>query len=133
MAVDSAPAEPESQGLFVSQDPDFNMDREPSQTPETQTRTTRKRKATPRFEDDEEDAMETMAPAAARLKKRRVEEDAARRRRGESTPPPPEPPKPKAPAAIPKPPKTKTKKEQQAELLEQARLRHEKIEVRLGR
>ncbi|TVY86333.1 Nibrin, partial [Lachnellula willkommii] len=78
MAVDSVPAEPEPQGLFVSQDPDFNMDREPSQAPETQTKTSRKRKATPIFEDDEEDTFETMAPAAARLKKRRVEEEVAR-------------------------------------------------------
>ncbi|TVY31654.1 Nibrin, partial [Lachnellula subtilissima] len=115
MAIDSVPAEPESQGLFVSQDPDFNMDREPSQTPETQNKTSRKRKATPVFEDDE-DTFETMAPAAARLKKRRVEEDVARRRRGESIPPPPEPPKRKVKATPPKPIKKKT------------RLRHEKIE-----
>jgi nibrin len=127
MAVDSTSVEPESQGLFVSQDPDFNMDREPSQPPESQTRTTRKRKTTPIFEDDEEDAWETLAPAAARLKKRRLEENEARRRRGESTPPPPEPPKPKAPATPPKQPK-KTKKEKEAELLEQARLRREKAE-----
>lgn len=127
MAIDSVPAQPESQGLFVSQDPDFNMDREPSQTPETQNNTSRKRKATPIFEDDE-DNFETMAPAAARLKKRRIEEEVARRRRGESTPPPPEPPKRKVKATSPKPVKVKTKKEQQAEILEKTRLRHEKIE-----
>ncbi|TVY35295.1 Nibrin [Lachnellula occidentalis] len=128
MVVDSVPAEPESQGLFVSQDPDFNMDREPSQTPETQTKTSRKRKATPILEDDDEETFETMAPAAARLKKRRIEEDVARRGRGESTPLPPKAPKRELKATAPKPVKVKTKKEQQAEILEKARLRHEKIE-----
>lgn len=129
MAVDPIPAESQSQSLFVSQDPDFNVNREPSQPPETQTRSSRKRKATPVDEEDKTDAMDSLAPATARLKKRRIEEEAARRRKGETTPAPPEPTKMKKQVTPPKLVQ-KTKKEKEAELLEQARIRKENTEKR---
>ncbi|KAG9237450.1 hypothetical protein BJ875DRAFT_358732, partial [Amylocarpus encephaloides] len=93
----------ESQSLFVSQqEPDTHMDhmREASEPPRTQTRTGRKRQATPI---DEDEAMDTLAPNAARLKRQRLEAAAARRERGEETPAPPTPqPPPKEKSPSPK-------------------------------
>jgi nijmegen breakage syndrome protein 1 len=87
MAVDSTPAdELQSQGLFVSQDPEprMNLDREESQPAESQ-RGGRKR-STPPMQYEEEDIMEDVAPALLAFKKRKLADDAARRQRGESTP-----------------------------------------------
>lgn len=92
----------------------MDIDRDVSEPPVTQTRTSRKRPA-PIIDDQE--LINTLAPNAARLKKRRLEEAAERRNRGESTPPPrpaPEPPKEKTPEPEPEPktkPKRRTRKE----------------------
>jgi nibrin len=106
----------ESQSLFVSQNTEVDMDREPSQPPETQTRNPRKRPASPIIE-EEEDIMETMAPAAAALKRRRLA-------RGEPTPPPPAPIVKESPA--PAKPTKKVRKE--IDILEIARQKREEAE-----
>jgi nijmegen breakage syndrome protein 1 len=95
-AVDPASAQ-ESQGLFVSQDPEIEVEYNRHQTRETRTRSNRKR-ATPPVEyepekqaevvEEEEDLVDKLAPTAAALKRRRLAEQTARRRRGESSPPP---------------------------------------------
>ncbi|KAF4617093.1 hypothetical protein G7Y89_g15057 [Cudoniella acicularis] len=129
IAVDSTPAV-ESQSLFVSQTENVNMDREISQPPETQTqtRTSRKRRAPPIEEADED-----VAPTAAALKRRRLEETAARRQRGESSPPPSEPPPTPAPAVKDEPasakPTRKKKVREEIDLLEAAREQQEKAEA----
>jgi nijmegen breakage syndrome protein 1 len=83
----------ESQSLFVSQNTEVDMDREASQPPETQTRNSRKRPASPIIEEEEEDFMETMAPAAAALKRRRLA-------LGDPTPPPAAPMVKEKPAPV---------------------------------
>ena len=115
MAVDEPAVE--SQSLFVSQNTEVEMDREPSQPLETQSRISRKRPASPIIEEEEEDLMETMAPTTAALKRRRLA-------RGELTPPPPAPVIKEKPA--PAKPAKKAKKE--IDVLEIARQRREKEE-----
>lgn len=122
--VDQPPAEEsQSQGLFVSQDPEMVIDQEEPQPEATQTRSGRKRITPPMdYEEEDEDIMEQLAPAAAALKKRRLADDAERHRRGESTPPAQvieEKP-------IPKPEPPKIKKE--VDILEVARRQREKAE-----
>lgn len=119
--------EPESQGLFVSQDQRMDIDHSEAQQRTTETRSSRKRATPPVQYDEKEEAeefMDQLAPGAAALKKRRVAEQTARRRRGESTPPPAlsviDSPVPESP-----PPK-KVKKE--VDLLEIARHQREKAE-----
>jgi nijmegen breakage syndrome protein 1 len=87
-ALDQAPVE-ESQGLFVSQDPEMDVDHDESHHRRAQTRSSRKRTTPPmQFEEEEEeDFIDKLAPAAAAMKKRRLAEQAERRRRGEATPP----------------------------------------------
>jgi nijmegen breakage syndrome protein 1 len=111
MAVDEPTVE--SQSLFVSQNTEVDVDQETSQPPETQTRSSRKRPASPIIE-EEEDIMEIMAPTTAALKRRRLE-------RGEPTPPPPAPIVEEKPA--PAKPAKKAKKE--IDILEIARQRRE--------
>jgi nibrin len=115
MAVDELAVE--SQSLFVSQNTEADMDRETSQRPETQTRSSRKRPASPIIEEEEEDFMETMAPAAAALKRRRLA-------RGDPTPPPPAPTVKEKP--VPIKPEKKAKKE--IDILEVARQKREEVE-----
>ncbi len=97
----------ESQGLFVTQNPDLEI----SQMPEPDFRTSRKRPASPIIE-EEEDILEEMAPTAAAMKRRRLANDEDRGERGELSLPPP-PPQP-APALVVKeehhPPKSKAKR-----------------------
>jgi nijmegen breakage syndrome protein 1 len=104
----------------------MELDPPHSHEPETQTAGVKRKSPPMNYElsDDEEDAIEQIAPAATALKRRRLAEDAARRRRGESTPPPPE----AKPAVTVKsfPPKKKTRKE--IDILEAARLQREKAE-----
>jgi nijmegen breakage syndrome protein 1 len=114
MVVDQ-PAE--SQSLFVSQNSEMEVEREPSQPAETQTTISRKRLASPIIE-EEEDIMEEMAPAAAALKRRRLA-------RGEPTPLPPPPRVKEKPAAI-QPPAKKVKRE--IDVLEIARQQRERAE-----
>jgi len=109
----------ESQSLFVSQNTEVDMDREPSQPPETQSRTSRKRPASPIIEEEERDIMETMAPTIAALKRRRLA-------REEATPLPPAPTVKEKPAPAPAKPAKKTKKE--IDVLEIARKRREEEE-----
>jgi len=130
MAVDEPVVE--SQSLFVSQNTEVDMDREPSQPPETQSRTSRKRPASPIIEEEEQDILETMAPTTAALKRRRLA-------RGEPTPPPPAP----APVIKEKPapakPAKKVKKEvdvleivrQKREAEEKAKAEREKMQEQL--
>jgi nijmegen breakage syndrome protein 1 len=114
MAVDEPAVE--SQSLFVSQNTEADVDQETSQPPETQTRSSRKRPASPIIE-EEEDIMEIMAPTTAALKRRRLA-------RGEPTPPPPAPIVEEKPApATPAKPAKKAKKE--IDILEIARQRRE--------
>lgn len=86
--------ESQSQSLFVTQDPNMEIHRAPSEQPETQTRSSRKRNSPPvNYEPDEpedilQDTLEDMAPTATKFKKRRLADEAARRKRGESIPPP---------------------------------------------
>jgi len=115
MAVDELAVE--SQSLFVSQNTEADMDRETSQRPETQTQSSRKRPASPIIEEEEEDFMETMAPAAAALKRRRLA-------RGDPTPPPPAPTVKEKP--VPIKPEKKAKKE--IDILEVARQKREEAE-----
>lgn len=77
----------QSQGLFVSQDPDMEIRRDRTSSPTSQLISGRKRAPSPIIEDDE-DLMDQLAPAATALKKRKLADDVARKQRGESTPPP---------------------------------------------
>ncbi|RDL38808.1 uncharacterized protein BP5553_03148 [Venustampulla echinocandica] len=103
MALDPAPAaESQSQGLFVSQDMDVDIERNASPSPPRQTRRSRRGRATP-IEDDE--MLDSMAPAAARFKKLQQAADAARKARGELSPSPPPPTpaeKQRQPSPLPK-------------------------------
>jgi len=120
VTVDPTPAvELQSQGLFVSQDPDMDVDTEP----QNRSRYSRKRSSPPiDFEEEDADTMEQLAPAASRLKKRRLAEDAARRQRGESTPPPVSVKEKPAPKSLPK------KAKEEVDILEVARQKREKAE-----
>lgn len=109
--------------LFVSQSESQHINFE-SQAHQAQSRTSRKRAASPTPEESEEDLMETVAPTAAQLKRRRLEETAARRRRGESTPPHQRViPAPKAASSHMK--LKREKKEVEIDILEVARQRRE--------
>jgi nibrin len=122
MVVDTAQmVESQSQGLFVSQDPDSDVHRELPQPPERPTRSSRKRPAPI----EEEDIMESMAPAAAGLKRRRLAEETARKRRGESTPPPPPVPKEKPLVAT----ESRKKVKPEIDVMEVARQQREKAEA----
>jgi nibrin len=117
MAVDEPAVE--SQSLFVSQNTEVDVDQETSQPPETQTRSSRKRPASPIIE-EEEDIMDIMAPTTAALKRRRLE-------RGEPTPPPPAPIVEAKPAPA-KPAKPAKKAKKEIDILEIARQRREEEE-----
>jgi len=92
--------ETQSQGLFMTQDPNWDISKELSGVLTTVTRSTRSRIPPPVQYDDEneeedENIMDRIAPAATAIKKRKQAEDAAKRQRGESlTPPPPPSPPP---------------------------------------
>ncbi|KUJ18793.1 uncharacterized protein LY89DRAFT_706435 [Mollisia scopiformis] len=100
MPVDSSAAvesQPHSQGLFVTQDPNMEIDREES-PPRSPGK--RKRDPSPIFEDsEEENLLDQLAPAAAAFKKQKLA-------RGESIArpapviPKPEPRKPPAPTKV---------------------------------
>lgn len=102
-AAEPARAE-ESQGLFVSQDQEIQMDHDIPQARGVGTKSGHKRATPPVNYESEEDYIDKLVPTAAALKKRRLGEQAARRRRGEPSPPPesdaenqnPEPEPPKA-------------------------------------
>jgi nijmegen breakage syndrome protein 1 len=138
--VDNPPAvESQSQGLFVTQDPEMEVYRAPSPLLETQTWSSRKRPSPPADYDldSEKDIMEEVAPAATALKKRRLAE---RRERGESTTPPPAPPPEQKPVPKARPVK-KAKKEidvmavarqQREEAEEMARAEREALRESLG-
>jgi nijmegen breakage syndrome protein 1 len=122
--VDQAPVlESQSQGLFVTQDPEMGIDHIESQTETTLHWSSRKRGTPPvDYESEEVDIMERLAPAAAALKKRRLADGVVRLLRGESTPPAPvikERRDPKAP-----PEKAKI----EVDLFELARKKREKAE-----
>lgn len=126
---DAPPAEqPESQSLFVSQNASQEYSYEPSQSTQPPTRSSRKRQLSPVIIEEDEDLMETMAPAAARLKRQRLE-------RGEGTPPPAVPVVLKKsqqkeistkPAPLTTVKRVRKIKEQTPDLLEQSRLDREK-------
>jgi nijmegen breakage syndrome protein 1 len=120
--MDPPPVE-ESQGLFVSQDPEMEVDYPEPEPRKAQTRSSRKRATPPvEYDDEEEDFMDQLAPAAAALKKRRMAEQTERRRRGEVSPPTEtieESPEPSSP------PKTMKK---EIDILELARTQREKAE-----
>lgn len=121
----SQAAESQSQSLFVTQDPQMELDPGPSQQP--QSSINGKRKSPPvnyDLDDEEEDIIEQIAPAATALRRQRLADDAARRRRGESTPPPPVAKKETTQKMLP--PKKKPK--QEVDVLEVARLQREKAE-----
>ncbi|KIN02355.1 hypothetical protein OIDMADRAFT_53864 [Oidiodendron maius Zn] len=85
-AIDQ-PVVEESQGLFVSQDPEMDIVQDEPE-PRARTRSGRKRAVPPvEYEEEEENFMDQLAPAAAALKRRRMAEQTERRRRGEATPP----------------------------------------------
>jgi nijmegen breakage syndrome protein 1 len=119
--VDQAPVlESQSQGLFVTQDPEMGIDHVESQTLHWSSR----KRGTPPvdYESEEVDIMERLAPAAAALKKRRLADGVARLLRGEPTPPAAvikERPDPKA-----QPEKAKV----EVDLFELARKKREKAE-----
>ncbi|KAH8646573.1 hypothetical protein BGZ60DRAFT_535557 [Tricladium varicosporioides] len=120
----------ESQGLFVSQDPDMEVERETSQPPVVVSRNTRKRRATPVDFDENED----IAPAATALKRRRLAESATRRLREGSTPAPeretPAPPEIKdEPVSVSTRPSGRKKKIEEPDLLEAAREQQERAEA----
>ena len=142
MQVDSVPApsleeSQQSQGLFVTQDPNMVVHREISLPPETQNR---KRRATTPLEDEDE-LMEEMAPATTALKRRRLADEIERKRRGIPSPSPrrePSPPlvkketTPKKSVAAKPAPKTargRKTKEVSLDLLDDARKRREEEEA----
>ena len=94
VAENKSLVEPQSQGLFMTQDPTWDVSRELAGAPATATRSTRTRIPAPveyedEDEEEEENIMERIAPAATAIKKRKQAEDAARHQRGESLTPPP--------------------------------------------
>jgi nijmegen breakage syndrome protein 1 len=110
----------------------MDIHREPSQPPETQIRSSRKRAATPLFD---QDIMEEMAPTTAALKRRRLADELERKRRGEPSPSPPPAPalvvkkeEPKTPAKTP-PKRSRKIKEATPDLVEEARKRREEEEA----
>ena len=81
------PVVEESQGLFVSQDPEMDIVHDEPE-PRARTRSGRKRAVPPvEYVEEEVNFMDQLAPAAAALKRRRMAEQTERRRRGEATPP----------------------------------------------
>ncbi|RFU30901.1 hypothetical protein B7463_g5451, partial [Scytalidium lignicola] len=125
MEMDQPPIrEPQSQGLFVSQDPEMDIERSQTNPPAAQ-RTSGRKRPSPIQEDDEEELMNQLAPAATALKKRRLADNIARRQRGESTPPPQQV-QPEKEKVVNSPPK-KVKKE--IDVLEHARQQREKEEA----
>ncbi|RDW73367.1 hypothetical protein BP6252_07274 [Coleophoma cylindrospora] len=82
----SVPEEPQSQGMFVSPEPEVQQRMEIDSEPEeAQPRRNLKRK-TPPVKEPELDILEAMAPTAAARKRRREAEEAERREHGESVP-----------------------------------------------
>lgn len=122
-------SQPESQGLFVSQDPEVEVPSPRRSATPPPIRPTRKRAA------QSDDAfIDSIAPAAAAVKRRKLAEESARRLRGESTPPPPTIPPPsqipvkdetQSPSAKSKAKKNAVSKSD-AEAMEAARLKAEK-------
>ncbi|KAF8853221.1 hypothetical protein BDZ45DRAFT_598882 [Acephala macrosclerotiorum] len=110
-----------SQGLFVSQDPDMDVDRPASQASDTQRQGSSKRKRieAPIFEEEEEEEnlMEQIAPAQAALRKRQEE-------RGEYT-------APAVPKSEPRPPPAKKVKKELKEIdvIEINRQKHEEAKA----
>lgn len=129
MVIDNSPAvESQSQGLFVTQDPEMDLYRAPSPQPETQT-SSRKRHLNRIDNDlaDEKDIMEEIAPAATALKRRRLAEIAAGRRERELTPPSPQSPPPPENKILPKAHLSK-KIKKEIDVVEVARLQREHAE-----
>ncbi|PVH89499.1 hypothetical protein DL98DRAFT_508539 [Cadophora sp. DSE1049] len=121
----------QSQGLFLTQDPNNILQVPLSPEPD---RTSRKRVLSPAFED--EDVMEEAAPRAAALKRRRLANEAEQKLRKGSTPPRRVSPAPTpAPAPVVKDePATKgrgkkVKKEKEVDLIEIRRQQREKDEA----
>jgi nijmegen breakage syndrome protein 1 len=115
----------QSQSLFVTQDPDMDIDRAPSLQLETQTRSTKKRNSPPVNYDSDNDAdiMEEMAPAATAWKRRRLADETARRRGSESRPLPPVPKETPAPKVQPV-----KKVEKEVDVVDVARKQREQAE-----
>lgn len=115
----TAVVESQSQGLFVSQDSEMDVDQEP-----LPPKPSRKRN-TPPIDYDMDD-MDNLLPTAAKRKKQRLAEEAARRERGESIPAPPQP----APLAITKsmPKAAPPKVREEVDILEEARKNRERLD-----
>ncbi|KAL3421372.1 FHA domain-containing protein [Phlyctema vagabunda] len=109
----AAPIEPQSQGMFVSQDA-TPMDVNPEPSP---TQSTSLKRKTPPLESEPEDIMEAMAPAAAARKRRRQAAEAARKEEGKPTPAPIAIKRPSIPAIKPKRPLKREELDVQQELL----------------
>ena len=107
--------EPQSQGLFVSQDAGMDMEQDASQVQSSQDLSSRKRAASP-IEEEVEDIMEQIAPATTALKRRRLAE-------GKPSLPPRSAPEKSASKAPPK----KVRKD--IDVLEIARQQQEKVEA----
>ncbi|KAH8816469.1 hypothetical protein F5884DRAFT_224364 [Xylogone sp. PMI_703] len=120
--------ESQSQGLFVSQDPEIDIELSQATPSSAQPRSRMKRPPSPIQEDDDEELMNQLAPAATALKKRRLADDIARRQRGESTPPPAQIQVEEEPVV--RSPLKKVKKEKkEIDVLEIARQQREKEEA----
>lgn len=113
-----------SQSLFCTQNIEMEVDRSLSQPPQTLTRTSRKRRASPIIEDD---FMEQMAPTTTALKRRKLAESIDRRNRGESSPGPT--PAPVKEAAAVKSMAKKPKKEKAIDVEEVVRKKREEEEA----
>ncbi|CZT11440.1 hypothetical protein WAI453_004544 [Rhynchosporium graminicola] len=132
MQVDQPVAEFEqSQGLFLTQDPDQILEVPKSPAQET----SRKRIFSPAFE-EEEDIMEEAAPRAAALKRRRLANEAEKNLRRGATPSPrasaTPAPEPVAVAKVEPTPKgrgKKIKKEKEVDIIEVRRQEREKAEA----
>jgi nijmegen breakage syndrome protein 1 len=119
MVVDPAPVLEYSQGLFVSQDPDMDIDRPASQASDTQRLGSSKRKRNePIFEEEEEENLvDQIAPVQAALRRRHEE-------RGESSAPAVPKPEPR------QPPAKKVKKElKEIDVVEINRQKHEEAKA----
>ncbi|KAL2061412.1 hypothetical protein VTL71DRAFT_7685 [Oculimacula yallundae] len=132
MQVDPPVESEQSQGLFLTQDPNqmLEVPRSPVQG------TSRKRHFTPSFEEEEEDIMEEAAPRAAALKRRRLANEAEKKLRRGSTPPRRASPTPvPEPATVVKDEPTpkgrgkKIKKEKEIDIVEVRRQQREKDEA----
>jgi len=115
--------ESHSQSLFVSQESEMDVDREP-QSKSTQPKSSKKRN-TPPVDYDMVDNIDSLLPTAAKRKKQRLADEAARRERGESIPTAPEP------VVVEKPvPKAKPKKAKEVDVAEEMRKNREKADER---